>query len=270
MFINLPNNTIYYIKHSTDNNPKQSDFPMHAHADYELLYFLSGDITYLVEGNTYTPQPHDILLFDIAETHKVIVNSNKPYERLVIQMDKNIFYGIDTEEALFLPFTNKKLGENNIMHPSDFKDDFWKKCLNRLSNADPYNKIDVITFLLPLLNEIKQNRIQISKSTKNVSLQSMIVQYVNDHLTQEIIPEEIAKHFFISRTALYSIFKQATGTGVHNYITVKRLIMAQSFLKHGEKPTKVYEKCGFKDYSTFYRAYKTHFGVTPKSLKNKI
>ena len=35
-------------------------------------------------------------------------------------------------------------------------------------------------------------------------------------------------------------------------------------LTDGEKATKVYQRCGFRDYVTFYRAYKAKFGVSPK------
>ncbi len=270
MLIDLPNNELFNIKHSKDITPIQNNFPMHAHSHYELLYFLSGDITYLVEGNSYTPKPHDILLFNIAETHKVIVNSNKPYERMVIQMDINIFSNIEDTENLFLPFTNKKLGENNIIHPNDFIDNLWEKCLLRLRKHNIENKTELLTYLLPLLNEICNNKNINAVTNEKESIHSRIVQYINDHITEELIPEDVAKYFYISRTALYNIFKEATGTGVHNYINVKRLILSQSLLKSGEKPTKIFEKCGFKDYSTFYRAYKSHFGISPKEYGKKL
>ncbi len=270
MINNLFDNKFLYIKHSIDNNPQQNDFSMHAHADYELLYFLSGDITYIVEGNIYKPNPHDILIFDIAETHKVIVNSNKPYERTVIQMDKNIFSFIDPKYKLFSAFSNKKLGENNIIHPSDFEDDLWKKSLSRLIKYNGNHNYKAIGFLLTLLNEINDNKIKHNDTIDNTSIHSKIVKFVNEHITEEITTDKIAKKFFISRTALYHIFKEATGTGVHNYINVKRLVMAQNLLRYGEKPTNVFEKCGFKDYSTFYRAYKTHFNISPKDYSKKF
>jgi AraC-like DNA-binding protein len=39
--------------------------------------------------------------------------------------------------------------------------------------------------------------------------------------------------------------------------------MAQREISFGAKPTDVYVKCGFSDYSTFYRAYKNQFGKPP-------
>ncbi len=262
MLTALKENELLLVKHSKDPAPLQSDFPMHAHNHFELLYFLSGDITYIVEGNSYTPQSGDILIFNIAETHRVVVNSNLPYERIVIQIDKRFLSDFDTD-YIFSPFQKRQLGENNIISSTEFKDDLWKKCIMRLAeNYD--NSLKMLSFVLPLLTEL---RYAVSKEEIHLeasSLAANIVKYVNEHITEEITPQLIAKRFFISRTALYTLFREATGSGIHDYITVKRLIMAQNLLRQGEKPTKVYEKCGFSDYTTFFRAYKTKYKIPPK------
>lgn len=43
--------------------------------------------------------------------------------------------------------------------------------------------------------------------------------------------------------------------------------MAQDLLAKGHTPNEVYSTCGFQEYSTFYRAYKRHFGVSPSKQK---
>ncbi|MBE7034478.1 MAG: helix-turn-helix domain-containing protein, partial [Ruminococcaceae bacterium] len=47
------------------------------------------------------------------------------------------------------------------------------------------------------------------------------------------------------------------------YINTKRLILAQKKIRQGEKPTQIYPKCGFSEYSTFWREYKNYFGYSP-------
>ena len=41
------------------------------------------------------------------------------------------------------------------------------------------------------------------------------------------------------------------------------MVLAQREILSGKNPTKLYEKYGFNDYSSFYRAYKSHFGLSP-------
>ncbi len=264
MYINIPGDKQFCVKHSVEEAPQQQNFPMHAHSHFELLYFVSGDVTYMVEGNSYHPAPHDILLFDVAETHRVIVHSSSRYERIVVQFEKNLFSAIDPENTLLSAFTERKCGENNVIHPSHFKDDMWQKCIKRLAQSDDPNELDLYTYLLPLLREIHSNIDSHTKEVEQPMLPSRVIQYINEHITEDISPSEIANRFFISRTALYKLFRDATGTSVHNYINVKRLIIAQDLLRGGESPTKVFERCGFKDYTTFFRAYKSHFAVSPK------
>ncbi len=264
MLINLPHGKDHYLKHSIDIHPSGQDFRMHAHNHYEILVFISGDISYLVEGNVYRPQPWDILLFDIAETHAVNVHSDKPYERMVIQMDKELFGDVLSQAAVFAPFQNRELGKNNILHPEDFKDGLWKRTLLRLTERKEPDRFESLACILSILSEINHAFKAKDKAAPEDSLASRIVQYTNEHITEPLTAECIARQFFISRTALYSLFRESTGTGIHDYINVKRLIMAQELLRKGEKPTDAYEKCGFRDYSTFFRAYKSRFLISPK------
>ncbi len=263
MMINLPQGKEYYIKHSKDEHPTESDFSMHAHSHYEILVFISGDISYLVEGNIYRPEPWDILIFNIAETHKVNVHSNKPYERMVIQMDKNIFGELLPHGDLFYPFQKRELGRDNTLRAEDFGDDLWKRTLTRMIEKKDLDRFETLSYVLSLLCEIKLAFNKRIKHSPSDSLASHIVQYTNEHITDKLTAEDIARHFFISRTALYSIFRENTGTGIHDYINVKRLIMAQEMLKRGIKATEVAQRCGFSDYSTFFRAYKARFEISP-------
>ena len=47
------------------------------------------------------------------------------------------------------------------------------------------------------------------------------------------------------------------------FITAKRLAMAQREICAGGKPTEVCFRCGFRDYSAFWRAYTAFFGCKP-------
>ena len=51
------------------------------------------------------------------------------------------------------------------------------------------------------------------------------------------------------------------------YIQQKRMCAINYDLKNGEKPEQLAYKYNFNNYSTFYRAYKKHFGVSPSIVK---
>ena len=82
-------------------------------------------------------------------------------------------------------------------------------------------------------------------------------------VAEELSLEELSSRFYLSQTHLNRIFRASTGTTVWQYITIKRLYFAKELLETGKKPTEVAPLCGFKDYTTFFRAYKKLFGFAP-------
>ena len=73
-----------FCHHSLDESPSPSEFYMHAHERMEILYFLSGDAQYLVEGSVYPLHPGELLIMNRAEAHKLQLLSAQPYERIVM------------------------------------------------------------------------------------------------------------------------------------------------------------------------------------------
>ena len=87
--------------------------------------------------------------------------------------------------------------------------------------------------------------------------------YINDNLFDITDLEEIASHLFISKTYLISLFKKHLKIAPKQYINEKRLLYAKNLLLLGNRPTDIYEKCGFSTYTSFFRSYKKYFGVAP-------
>ena len=70
----------FEVFHSLDASPIHVD--SHSHSFCELLVFLSGNVTYSVEGAAYRLRPGDVMLIDSGEIHRPIVEDGKPYDRL--------------------------------------------------------------------------------------------------------------------------------------------------------------------------------------------
>ena len=49
---------------------------------------------------------------------------------------------------------------------------------------------------------------------------------------------------------------------------MKRIVLAKNMIMNGTPATEVYERCGFNDYSTFYRAFKRYVGVSPDKFRS--
>ena len=134
-------------------------------------------------------------------------------------------------------------------------------------------RLSIVANLLPLLNEIRgiytQNKTEEDDGSARPQAQQ-IIDYVNHHLTDNLSVDTLANRFFLSPSQFSRIFKQATGSSVWSYITIKRLMLARSQIQNGVQPTDAARNSGFHDYSCFYRAYMNRFGRMPKQDANKV
>ena len=62
-------------------------------------------------------------------------------------------------------------------------------------------------------------------------------------------------------------FKEQTGYSIGSYLSTKRLLLAKELILSGKPITDVCYECGFKNYSTFSRAYKKCFGADPVGIR---
>ena len=250
--------------HTRTEDPTGLVFEMHAHHDYELYYLVSGRGSFWVEGCEYVLAPGDLMLFNQSEVHHIEVRPDEPYERIVVNFKGELFDELPDRALLLAPFAEHAPGHGNRLRPGDFPDDYWKQCLLRMTEATEPRDLRLYCNLVPLCNEIRlaYGRNQ-PDSLRPETLPRQIIRYINDNLGSLTDVAQITAHFHISRTALYTMFKRVTGSSVWEYITVKRLLMARELLTGGIPPSQAFLRCGFRDYTTFFRAYKRQFGVSP-------
>ena len=66
------------------NDKKSMEFEFHYHDFNKIIVFISGSVTYLIEGKSYKLKPWDLLFVSGNDVHRPIISPNEPYERIVI------------------------------------------------------------------------------------------------------------------------------------------------------------------------------------------
>ena len=89
-------NDNFRMFHLTDNLQKSFDY--HYHDFIKILLFISGDVTYTIEGRSYVLQPYDVVLVDAGEVHRPVINSPSTYERIIIYVSSEFLSSYKTEE----------------------------------------------------------------------------------------------------------------------------------------------------------------------------
>lgn len=254
----------FLVSHYTlSKKPNPKEFLMHSHETYELFYYISGKGVYKVEGNAYKLHSGDIAIMRPYEAHHIEINPDYPYTRFTVHFSPQLFSSLNITESLLLPFVNRESGQFNVYRQTDFKSDAYKIFLENMIADTDNRRRQLITNLLPLLNEIAIAFANKKTDSTVDSIDFKIVKYVNANLCENLSLDRICSEFYISKAQLCRIFKRATGSTVWDYITLKRLALAHEMLKSGCSPNYVYTRCGYKDYSVFFRAYRQKYGIAP-------
>lgn len=251
----------------TQDFAHHEDYSIHCHNSYEVYYFVSGDVSYLVEGRHYTPTPHSILMISPNIVHGVKARPLLAYERYTLHFSAEVI-PVENRFALLAPF-HQSSSQSDIYYQDvrDFKlQNYFENLL--MCNDMPQTMRNMATTLAvqSLLSQI----LYMSKQTKSLtpaqnSSQAVtkIIRYINSNLSEKITLDDISSRFFISKHHLNKVFRKATGTTLLQYVNHKKIATANHYMMQGESATRASLKVGFNDYSAFYRSYKNIFGHAP-------
>ena len=255
------------------------EFPvnLHSHNYYEMVYVLSNSGTqYLVGTKRYLLQRGDIILVPPGIGHKPLFPAQlaEPYRRIVIWFSNEFLEGIkyilpfDTvakEERVFLLRTAGTPWEEIEKHfhiglkESKEKKEGWQVALYG-------NTMQLLTLFWRAMRE-PQNR---PPKTEKPELLDNVVSYIEAHLHEKISLADTANRFFVSESTIGQTFQKKMHVSFYHYVTQRRLIAAKSMILEESNLDILAEKVGFTDYSTFYRAFKKEFGISPREYRNLI
>lgn len=91
------------------------------------------------------------------------------------------------------------------------------------------------------------------------------INYIEEHITTDITPNELAKLAGFSLFHFYRLFQSATGYPVKQYILRRRLLYTVYAMRCGSKGIHAALKYGFETYAGFYKAFLREFGCTPQT-----
>lgn len=261
MYCNYTRHEGLHIRHDREDPHELGKFSIHAHITAELFYFVSGRAVYHVEGSTYSLRPGDLLLIRPAEAHYIELDRTVPYERICLNFDTELFAALDPEMTLLRPLLDRELGKRNLYRLGNGSES--RRYLDDMLGAKE-SRPEAVANLILLLRQLgklfeQENAAPMQPDT----LEYRLIHFINENLEKELTIRSLCDTFFLSRAQLCRQFKKVTGTSVGRYVAVKRLIKARELILQGSKPTEVYSRCGYQDYSTFYRAYLQYFHYSP-------
>ncbi|MBD5500491.1 MAG: AraC family transcriptional regulator [Lachnospiraceae bacterium] len=253
----------FRLFHLKDKKPKEYEY--HYHDFHKLLWFISGNVEYHIEGKAYKLEPHDILLINSGQIHKPFIGTDEPYERYVFYISKEFLEEhSEKESSLGLCFQMAHKEEGSVVRLSPSDSGLLFETVKLLEQAEKeqayasemYRRILFLKLLIELNRCCIRSCDVFHKMARYDKKIVEMIHYINDHLKEDLSIENISSHFYLSKYHMMRKFKEETGYSMHQYIVEKRILAARNMILSGTPATTACMECGFKDYSTFSRAYR--------------
>lgn len=266
----------YEITHYRDTYLKKVS--LHSHDFYELYFFISGRVNYIIDNVRYELKSGDVLLISPDNLHRLeMASKSEAYERIVLWINPKYVKALSTADT-DLSFAFKQCNENKNFLLRDYKLSEKLRSLlidltdcNHAFGDDVKSEILIKTILLDLCLKTKEGESAPEKSAKKTSMPvSKVIDYIDGNLHLSLSLDKLEEVAYVSKYYLARIFKEETNSTIHQYILKRRLLLSKRYLEQGLPVNEIYLKCGFQDYSNFFRAFKKEYSMTPKQYLSLI
>lgn len=249
----------------------------HSHNYYEFYFFLEGDVSMQIGKDLYPLRFGDVIVIPPQVPHRAIIHNQKtPYRRFVFWISQDFYEhlrGISLCYSYLLEHV--KNSKQYIFHIDRISSNTLQSKMLRLleeMQAERFGKELQLTLyvddLMLRLNRIVYEMLEPEKNANEASLYTNLVEYIENHLEEELSLEKLAEEFYVSKYHIAHVFKDNIGLSIHQYITKKRLLLCEEAIRAKMNITDVYQTYGFGDYSSFYRAFKKEYGISPKEFRD--
>ena len=255
--------------------PKAHTVEVHHHDFYEIYYLIKGNVEYWVDGRIIRMEPGDLLLINPMELHRPVLEQGSMYERFVLWINKEFLEGICATEPLDRCFDTSAPDHTHLIRGGQSE---RTEMMTRLAEMvrESYSReygSSISAYGQFLQFMVQLNRLaKCTKAEESQQLSALVqstLQYITEHLAEPISLEQLSAELYVSKYHLSHAFSREVGVSIYRYIMLRRLLLARQLLTQGQSAKQVCRSCGFADYTSFYRAFKSEYGISPGQFNLK-
>ena len=258
-------------------NRDPENFPIHWHAAVEMIAPVQNGYTVRTNGVTISFRPGDILLIPPGELHALYAPDTG--ERLILQFDYALLgrlAGMDSLLHMLRPC--RLIASEKMPELSASLLGLLMQLTEVYESDDPLREAEVFSLLLrffillgraDMTDAGKFPELSPGRQQEYIEKFMSICEYINDHCTEELSVEALARMAGFSKYHFSRLFKQFTGVSCHEYLISRRLAYAESLLHSPDlSVAQVAMRSGFNSLSAFNRIFKSRKSCTPSSYRS--
>lgn len=248
----------------------------HSHEYAELIYFKEAtNITYQIGVEKHNINPGDLMLILPHVTHHIIKSAEvtQSAQRIIVYLHKDVIInnnlGIDDNPAPI--FKTGTVINLNTPEYSYMERLLREGLLEEESHSTCWkmNQAGIVLLILSNIFRIIQNEQSSISNKRQDNLIESVTEYINNNYQRKLVLADVAEHFYVSKSTITHLFRDKLDTSFLKYLTDKRLEIASNYILNDIPLDNIYQKVGFSDYQTFYRAFKQKYGINPSDYRSQ-
>jgi len=259
----------FHIKSS-----EKLEIPFHYHDFHKLILVLKGNAKYTIEGLEYELMPFDFVLVNRFLIHKPeTLGGEDEYDRIILYLKDDFLRSF----GLLDSFNKAKELKSYVVRFSAgvsadifnlfsaIEDDIKREDKEYAGKLT--TRIDVLKALISFNKACIAEDFGFKPEARYNRKVIELIEFIGNNISEDLSIDLLADRFYMSKYHMMRIFKNETGYSIHQYISEKRILLARTLILGGMPATAACLECGFKDYSSFSRAFKNQLGVLPSEIK---
>lgn len=241
------------------------------HNFWELVYVVSGHVMATADEKVFSLSAGQLLFHKPMEFHRIWSESDTSPRLCIISFDAagDGMKNFEDKQITLTPmeserFLNIVASFKKVIRALGAPDYYDQKKFSLLANQTTLEFEDL------LLSLIGREAKQITEKTSYISQYEYIVKVMNEHSSEALTQEDIARLCNFSLSNLKKIFHMYSDIGVMKYFTSIKLRRAMQMLYQGLSIQQISDSLGFSSTNYFHAVFKKETGMTPKEYVNKI
>ena len=259
--IKTQNYVILQVAESYFNN--SFHFKQHLqHCDLELTYPLTNGMICIIDGKTERLNRHDIHISFRDENHELSSSRKCRYQTLALNFKAGSCFSMLEE-------IKKRFNESRIFHSADISPILTSIMSEFIESELPFSESKLDSLITLLLVKILRSHFE-STSTNVFTTEEKfpsIINYLDMNYLKICSLNELETKFGYSYSHISRLFKSLYGITPREYLESKKMDYSLTLLKQKLTITEIAERLGYSTPYNFSRAFKKHFGASPKNYK---
>ena len=255
----------------------------HCHDYYELYIHIQGGEYMGVDNRLFQLKPNQVFILPPFCMHglsctKEMRNYERSYLNLSPEVMRVLSCGQIDLDQFFRSHTSGGVCTYQLTDQDASQYVAWIRRIRdnqeKLSDeSDAFHRFENYTLLMNILNLLCRTMRRTAPVEGEVFGNSVIqevLDYINNHYTQPIRIENLARSFGVSVSWLSHEFARFTNRSVYDYVLYRRVMLSRQQMLGSASLNEIAYQCGFNDYSNFLRSFGKIVGMSPSQYRKQL